>query len=135
MKEYLRCLLAHQDAARVAAGRPPAGPIRLRGAETLLASLLSAGLSELQSIDAGLVLTTYVVGFALEQQAAAASSAPASSPDQSFIDAYPTLSRLADRVGPGSTAGRFEGGLNLVLDGIAAQAEASGRRRRKRARL
>jgi AcrR family transcriptional regulator len=132
MTEYLRCLLAHRDAARVSAGRPPAGPIRLKGAETLLASLLSAGLSEREAIDAGLVLTTYVVGFALEQQAAGAVSASVGSLDANFSRTYPTLSRLADRVGPGSTAGRFRGGLKVVLDGIAARVEAIGRRRGKR---
>jgi len=118
MREYLRCLLAHRDAARVAAGRPPTGPNRLRGAETLVSSLLAAGLSERESIDAGLVLTTYVVGFALEQQAAAESSAAESPPDEGFRKAYPTLARLANQVATGTTARRFGEGLRLILDGI-----------------
>ena len=42
MTEYLRGLLSHRDAARVAAGRPPLGPNRLRGAE-ILREHLSAG--------------------------------------------------------------------------------------------
>lgn len=132
MTEYLRCLLAHRDAARVSAGRPPAGPIRLRGAETLLSSLLAAGLSERESIDAGLVLTTYVVGFALERQAAGDSPPPISPLEANFSLTYPTLSRLADQVGSGSTAGRFQGGLRVVLDGIATRAEASRVRRSTR---
>jgi len=123
MLEYLRCLLAHRDAARVAAGRPPTGPHRLRGAETLLSALLAAGLHERESIDAGLVLTTYVVGFALEQQAATSSAAGVDM-DDAFRNRYPTLTRLADRVIPGSTSGRFRAGLKLVLDGIEAQAGA-----------
>jgi TetR/AcrR family tetracycline transcriptional repressor len=69
MVEYLRCLMAHRDAAQVAAGRPPTGPHRLRGAETVLTALLSAGLREQEAVDAALVLTTYVVGFALERDA------------------------------------------------------------------
>ena len=43
MVEYLRCLMAHRDAARVVAGRAPSGSHRLRGAETMLAALLKAG--------------------------------------------------------------------------------------------
>jgi hypothetical protein len=39
----------------------------------LLSAWLAAVLDERESIDAGLVLTTYVVGLALEQHAAAAS--------------------------------------------------------------
>jgi len=132
MKEYLRCLLAHRDAARVAAGRPPTGPNRLRGAETLLTALLNSGLGERESIDAGLVLTTYVVGFALEQQAAAASSAGEGHLDDAFMKAYPTLTRLAAQVGPGSTSGRFGEGLKLVLDGIEARASAVATPRRRR---
>jgi TetR/AcrR family tetracycline transcriptional repressor len=126
MQEYLRCLLAHRDAARVAAGRPPTGPNRLRGAETLLSTLLAAGLSEGESIDAGLVLTTYVVGFALEQQAAADSSPTTSELDDAFKKTYPTLARLADQVATGTTADRFGEGLKLVLDGIEARIRESG---------
>lgn len=121
MQEYLRCLLAHRDAARVAAGRPPIGPNRLRGAETLLRTLMETGLSERESIDAGLVLTTYVVGFALEQQAAATSSMTESRLDDAFRKAYPTLTQLASRAAPGTIAGRFSAGLRLVLDGIDAR--------------
>jgi hypothetical protein len=50
--------------------QPPTGPDRLRGAQMLLSALLAAVLDERESVDAGLVLTTYVVGFALEQHAA-----------------------------------------------------------------
>src|SRR5215469_5905744 len=104
MKEYLRCLLAHRDAARVVAGRPPMGPNRLRGAEMLLHALLAAGLSEHQAIDAGLVLTTYVVGFALEQQAAQ----PWDPSDSGVeVKTYPTLARLS-KVIPAAGWARFE---------------------------
>jgi len=125
MKEYLRCLLAHRDAARVAAGRSPTGPNRLRGAEMLLSALLAAGLGERESIDAALVLTTYVVGFALEHQAASDSSASQAQLDDSFTTAYPTLARLASKVGPASASSRFAKGLNLVLDGIDARLNTS----------
>jgi len=134
MHEYLRCLLAHRDAARVAAGRPPAGPNRLRGAEMLLGALLDAGLSELESIDAGLVLTTYVVGFALEHQAAATASVGAPRLDDDFLEAYPTLGRLAE-VRPVTGSDRFGEGLQLILEGIGARirtSAAAGRRARRR---
>jgi TetR/AcrR family tetracycline transcriptional repressor len=131
MVEYLRCLMAHRDAAQVAAGRPPTGPHRLRGAETVLTALLSAGLREQEAVDAALVLTTYVVGFALERDAAReptdanAGMAKAASPER-----YPTLTRLADLVRPPGPSNRFQHGLALVLDGIelrvAAVRERSG---------
>lgn len=129
MREYLRCLLAHRDAARVVAGRPPMGPNRLRGAEMLLSALLSAGLGEPEAIDAGLVLTTYVVGFALEQQAA---EPPATSDVQADPDRYPTLVRLSKAV-PVAGWARFEEGLRLILDGaqsrLPAEQRLSGDRR------
>lgn len=121
MREYLRCLLAHREAARVTAGRPPAGPNRLRGAELLLTSLLRAGLTERAAIDAGLVLTTYVVGFALEQQASEAAGRQVSILDAEFRAAYPTLAQLADKVRPGSTWNRFGAGLDLILNGVERQ--------------
>jgi hypothetical protein len=58
---------------------------------------LAAGLSERESIVAGLVLTTYVVGLALEQQTAAASSPAATELDDTFLSEYPAQARLADQ--------------------------------------
>ena len=118
MREYVRCLLAHRDAARVAAGRPPSGPHRLRGAETMLSALLMAGLDAQQAIDATLVLTTYVVGFALEHDAAAARPSDAGARPPASRAEYPTLNRLAGLAGP---ADRFEHGLVLILDGIESR--------------
>jgi TetR/AcrR family transcriptional regulator, tetracycline repressor protein len=115
MSEYLRCLLSHRDAARVVAGRPPLGPNRLRGAEMLLRELLTAGLSETEAIDAGLVLTTYVVGFALERQAAQDSGQTIVA--EADPNLYPTLTRLSRSV-PTSGWARFEEGLGLILDGL-----------------
>jgi len=125
MREYLRCLLAHRDAARVVAGRPPMGPNRLRGAEMLLRALLSAGLGEPEAIDAGLVLTTYVVGFALEQQAAELSAAGNMQTDP---DRYPTLARLSKAV-PAAGWARFEEGLRLILDGVQSRLPGEQARR------
>jgi TetR/AcrR family transcriptional regulator, tetracycline repressor protein len=120
MEEFLRCLLEHRDGARVVAGRPPMGRVRLRGAEMLLRALTDAGLSDQQAIDAGLVLTTYVVGFALEQQAPVDSTGPEI--DEAFAAEYPTLARLA----PIATTGpdlleRFREGMVFVLSGIEAR--------------
>jgi len=125
MREYLRCLLAHRDAARVVAGRPPMGPNRLRGAEMLLRALLSAGLGDREAIDAGLVLTTYVVGFALEQQAAELSAAGNMQTDP---DRYPTLARLSKAV-PAAGWARFEEGLRLILDGVQSRLPGEQARR------
>lgn len=125
MTEYVRCLLAHRDAARVTAGRSPKGPNRLRVAEMLLSALLAAGLTDVDAIDAALVLTTYVVGFALEHQAAEAASRPVGSIDDAFSETYPTLSRLAYQMVPGTGPGRFHEGLKLVLDGVQASAKRS----------
>jgi len=117
--EYLRCRLAHRDAARLSAGRPPTGPLRLRGAETLLTALLRSGLSADEAVDTGLVLTTYVVGFALEVQAAEATgSRPREAPSP---EEFPTLTRLANLVKPGAPSRRFGHSLSLVLDGVEAR--------------
>jgi TetR/AcrR family transcriptional regulator, tetracycline repressor protein len=130
MTEYLRCLLAHRDAARVAAGRAPTGPHRLRGAETMLTALTAAGLSDKEAVDATLVLTTYVVGFALERDAAA-DAAKHASHEHSHATAreqYPTLTRLADLAKGLGPSNRFPHGLALVLDGVATRLAGSGRR-------
>jgi TetR/AcrR family transcriptional regulator, tetracycline repressor protein len=123
MGEYLRCLLAHRDAAQVAAGRPPRGAHRLRGAETTLSALLAAGLGEQEAVDATLVLTTYVVGFALERDAAAARRGGAGSETAPTAsrDRYPTLERLDPLLQPPGSGSRFEAGLALILDGIEAR--------------
>jgi len=127
MVEYLRCLMAHRDAARVVAGRAPSGPHRLRGAETMLAALLKAGLREQDAVDATLVLTTYVVGFALEEASAGQVSEPtrprrSSAPS---IEQYPTLMSLAPLVQAPAPSSRFRPGLAVVLDGIQARVAAS----------
>jgi len=101
------------------------GPNRLRGAEMLLRALLSAGLGELEAIDAGLVLTTYVVGFALEQQAAELSAAGNMQTDP---DRYPTLARLSKAV-PAAGWARFEEGLRLILDGVQSRLPGEQARR------
>jgi hypothetical protein len=69
--------------------------------------LLGAGLSERASIDAALVLTTYVVGFALERQAAAPPSAGASHVDDAFRKVYPHPGSIRRPGCPGSTSGQF----------------------------
>jgi len=123
MGEYARCLLAHRDAAQVAAGRPPRGPHRLRGAETMLSALLTAGLGEQEAVDATLVLTAYVVGFTLERDAASAQ--PGGARFETALaaprDRYPTLDRLAHVLQPPGPATRFQAGLALILDGIEAR--------------
>jgi len=123
MAEYLRCLLAHRDAAQLSAGRPPRGPHRLRGAETMLSALLAAGLGEQQAIDATLVLTTYVVGFALERDAAGAQPSDAAAPTTQAAPRgqFPTLERLSPMLQPPGPVNRFEAGLALILDGIEAR--------------
>ena len=123
MAEYLRCLLAHRDAAQLSAGRPPRGPHRLRGAETMLSALLAAGLGEQQAIDATLVLTTYVVGFALERDAAAVQPRDAAAAaTQVARSQFPTLERLSPMLQqPSGPVNRFEAGLALILDGIEAR--------------
>ena len=129
MVEYLRCLMAHRDAARLSAGRAPAGPHRLRGAETMLTALVAGGLSDQDAVSATLVLTTYVVGFALELEGAIGTGSTASHGTSAGTPTrqYPTLSRMADLVYPDGPAYRFTHGLAFVLDGIAARIADAGR--------
>jgi hypothetical protein len=88
---------------------------------------LKAGLREQDAVDATLVLTTYVVGFALEKASAGQVGEPtrprrSSAPS---IEQYPTLMSLAPLVQAPAPSSRFRPGLAVVLDGIQARAEAS----------
>ncbi len=113
------CFFGYLPGWGLSAGRPPTGPLRLRGAETLLTALLRSGLSADEAVDTGLVLTTYVVGFALEVQAAEATgSRPREAPSP---EEFPTLTRLANLVKPGAPSRRFGHSLSLVLDGVEAR--------------
>ena len=103
----------------------------------MLTALVTAGLSEQLAVDATLVLTTYVVGFALERSAAVRLG-EAEPTDPSLVprEQYPMLARLATLVSPPGTCHRFEEGLALVLDGIesklASSRVAGGGRRARR---
>jgi len=98
----------------------------MRGAETLLSALLCAGLTEREAVDAHLVLTTYLVGFPLELQAAIASP-PAVAVDDEFKAEYPTFASLAELASAGA-AEHFRQGQTLVLDGIEARIVTASRR-------
>ncbi len=105
----------------------------------MLAALVAAGLREQQAVDATLVLTTYVVGFALERDAAArVSEEEPANRSHISTEEYPMLARIEELVSPPGPANRFEQGLALVLDGIESKLASSrvaggGRNARRRA--
>jgi TetR/AcrR family tetracycline transcriptional repressor len=101
------------------------GPQALRLADAILAALQAAGLDQEDAQDAYDVYLTYVLGSAGRQTTA---TAPArwqtfeSALDDADPDAYPALHRAAR--GSATTRdddARFAGGLDLVLDAIAAR--------------
>jgi TetR/AcrR family tetracycline transcriptional repressor len=122
----IRCVaLAHRGLADVLLRSGATGPQALRLADAVLAALQDAGLDQDDAQDAYDVFLTYVLGSAGRQTTAVAPArwrAFAQALDQSEPDAYPALRRAA---GSGKTRdddARFTGGLELVLDAIAARA-------------
>jgi AcrR family transcriptional regulator len=124
--DYRRVLLAHRDAARVLVATPPAGPVRLRLIEHMLAVLRAAGFDDETVVDAATVFNTYVVGFVLDETQALPRGELADVAAEEFrrgfkalpAERYPTIAALADRLLDADTDRRFGFGLGALLDGL-----------------
>jgi AcrR family transcriptional regulator len=128
-REIRRVTLAHRGLADELLRSGATGPQALRLADAILDALQDAGLDHDDAQDAYDLFFTYVLGSAGRQTTA---SAPArwrsfeSALDQAEPDAYPALRHASESGTSRDDSARFAGGLNLVLDAIAARASASG---------
>jgi AcrR family transcriptional regulator len=124
-QEIRRVALAHRGLADELLRSGATGPRALRLADAILDALEEAGLEQDVAQDAYDLFLTYVLGSAGRQTTA---SAPARW--QSFElalegvepEAYPALRRAARGGASRDDDARFAGGLDLVLDVIAARA-------------
>jgi AcrR family transcriptional regulator len=123
--EIRRVALGHRGLADELLRSGATGPRALRLADAILGALHEAGLDAADAQDAYDVFLTYVLGSAGRQTTASAPArwqAFASALDQAEPDAYPALGRAARGGPPRDDEARFTGGLDLVLDAIAARA-------------
>ena len=130
VRENRRVLLLHRDAARILAGTVPAGPNRLRLAETMLGTLLRAGFSRRDAVRAAFLLTDYATHFVAEETRPAGVGAANDTGKQekrvevrrSFEilpeDEYPNIVALAGYLTDLDANGRFEYELETLLDGL-----------------
>jgi AcrR family transcriptional regulator len=118
--------LAHRGLADLLLRSGSTGPQALRLADAILAALADAGLEPGDAQDAYDVFLTYVLGSAGRQTTATAPArweGFARALEQADPDAYPAL-RAAAHAEPRDDDARFAGGLELVLDAIAARVSA-----------
>jgi AcrR family transcriptional regulator len=119
-----RVALAHRGLADIVLRSGATGPQALRLADAILGALDDAGLDQDAAPDAYDVFLTYVLGSAGRQTTA---SAPARwrgfeiALEDAEPDAYPALRRATLSDTTRDDDARFAGGLDLVLDAIAAR--------------
>ncbi len=123
-------MLAHRDSARLAAGtRPTAALFPL--IDDRIGTLAEAGFTPGQALRAVLVVSSYVTGFVLDEQAEAARESEEAdqvsrAAEIAFRDAL-TTGRLPNLLGAFAEVGDpndergFEYGLGLLIDGMRAQ--------------
>jgi TetR/AcrR family tetracycline transcriptional repressor len=123
-RDIRRVALAHKGLADVVLRSGATGPQALRLADAILDALEAAGLDPDVGADAYDVFLTYVLGSAGRQTTA---SAPARwqgfeiALEHAEPDAYPALRRATLSDTTRDDDARFAGGLDLVLDAIAAR--------------
>jgi len=112
-------LLAHRDSVQVVAGNRPTDEA-LPGIERTLSALVAAGLEPPEAVRVLTALGSFLLGDALETQAARERE-PEEHPPTDLAERYPTLAAAARSVGDDDE--RFEEGLGLFLDGLRARVE------------
>jgi hypothetical protein len=134
----LRVMRAHRDVARISLGRIPVGPNLVRFAEWLLALLRGAGLPDRVAALAGDLLGLYVGAFAYEESLGMASPDGRDRPVEEIAamiggyfaslppDRFPNITAVSEELMAGGPDERFAFGMDVLIDGLAAQGEASG---------
>jgi hypothetical protein len=137
----------HPWALEFIGSRPPAGPNDARNLERLLGILAGLGLDARPTIDLLGAIATYVLGAVIregreihdqreqEQAEAGRTEEELDAERERYLDwfrasgQYPQIARLVesgiDPDDPATRDERFEFGLDVLLDGIAAQIHAS----------
>lgn len=144
MTELRLVFLRHKDLATLLPTRDVVGPHALRLRESVAASLMSAGLPSTLLAGADHTLLAYVLGFVAAEVGAAAAAVERGADvdavlaeETSYLAAlspadYPALTTLASHSSAHDRNASFAFGLQLILDGIAAQVPASKQRGARR---
>lgn len=115
-REYL----AHRDGARTFSGTRLTDPEVLRAQEPWLERWVAQGLTLRDAVDAAQIVTSYVVGFVIEEQERAQSAASdrysLTARDEAVGEAAPLVVAAAHDLGDAET--RFARQLDLVLAGL-----------------
>ncbi|MFD7455354.1 TetR/AcrR family transcriptional regulator C-terminal domain-containing protein [Kitasatospora sp. NPDC059827] len=111
-----RALLGRRDGARLVSGHLAPGTATLRSVEDGLALMSAQGLTPTQAAVLGHAVTSYVIGFVLQEQQVHAPTGGAAGPDPAQ---FPLLVQWqTEHPGPEAT---FTAGLTLLTTGLAAQ--------------
>jgi len=118
--------LEHPELARIAASQPIDNAAAFRGAEAVLAALRVAGLTDQEAVDAFDALAAYVVGFTRREVSRSTNYIPPAErlrelrrlPEAEF----PHVRAMAEPFATRDAGRRFDGGLQLLISGIAAKA-------------
>jgi TetR/AcrR family tetracycline transcriptional repressor len=112
-------LLAHRDSVQVVAGNRPTES-GMPAVERTLSVLVQAGLEPAEGVRVLTALGSFILGDALETQAAAERSLTEEVPVD-LSDRYPLLAAAMGSVG--GEEQRFEEGLRLLMDGLRVRLE------------
>jgi AcrR family transcriptional regulator len=132
-RNALRVWAAHSDIALASLAVIPTGPNRLRIADRVLAILVMAGFPAQTAAWAGDRLQNYIDADAYEGWLHTARNKAGLENDDDYNDSirdyfkklpadrFPVVSSMADELMSGDGDERFEFGLDLIIDGLAAR--------------
>jgi len=119
--------LAHPELASIAASQQIDDAAAFRGAEAVLAALHEGGLSDQDAVDAFDALAAYVVGATLREVARVTDYAPPAERLRALRrlpeDEFPHVRAMAEPFAARDTSRGFEQGLQLLIRGIAGDAD------------
>lgn len=125
-----RELLAHRDGARTFSGTYLTDATVLQSQEQGLAWMAERGFGVAATTEAVAVLTAFVVGHCIEEQARAQASddrySLAARDQRVGAAEHPLVAESGRTLAAGDPDARFERLLDLVLDGVAARRSAGG---------
>jgi AcrR family transcriptional regulator len=115
MRTQRRMLNAHRDAARLFAGTRP-GSQTLHTLDLALESMQRAGFPLGEALRGLFIISDFVAGFVLEEQAAKNRELPENI--AAFLAEYPLVSKAFLHTGPPHSDADFEYGLSVILNGM-----------------
>lgn len=121
-RSFRRVMMAHRDGARVVASADLSQSPMLPNVERALSMLTDAGFEGYDALIGILALFDYTLGATLEEQADPVRNAPPSErPAQGPSQAPKLAALLAMLATTGDGETTFEGGVRLLLDGLATR--------------